>query len=27
LGEGTVVLVALPRSPIVQRFLALADVA
>jgi two-component system cell cycle sensor histidine kinase PleC len=27
LGEGTVVLVALPRSPIVQRFLSLADVA
>ncbi|WP_158814165.1 PAS domain-containing sensor histidine kinase [Methylocapsa sp. S129] len=27
LGEGTVVLVALPRSPIVQRFLALAEVA
>jgi two-component system cell cycle sensor histidine kinase PleC len=27
LGEGSVVLVALPRSPIAQRFLALADVA
>jgi two-component system, cell cycle sensor histidine kinase PleC len=27
LGEGSVVLVALPRSPIAQRFLTLADVA
>jgi two-component system cell cycle sensor histidine kinase PleC len=27
LGEGTIVLVALPRSPIAQRFLSLADVA